>query len=130
MRQQAEMNRIDRGQAAPVYVLYGPEVLLKERFVQTLLTRLLPPGLRDLNLEVLHGDATDPGDLAARCLTLPALAPRRVVLVRGAERLPASAWPALGTALTPPPESACLLLLLATERARLEAARLGGPSGF
>ncbi len=126
MRQQAEMNRIDRGQAAPVYVLYGPEVLLKERFVQTLLTRLLPPGLRDLNLEVLHGDATDPGDLAARCLTLPALAPRRVVLVRGAERLPASAWPALGTALTPPPESACLLLLLATERDRLE----GPPKRF
>ncbi|MGH7363905.1 MAG: DNA polymerase III subunit delta, partial [Candidatus Methylomirabilales bacterium] len=60
------------------------------------------------------------------CLTLPALAPRRVVLVRGAERLPASAWPALGTALTPPPESACLLLLLATERDRLE----GPPKRF
>ena len=48
-----------------MYVLYGPEVLLKERFVQGLLARLLSPGLRDLNFEVLHGDAADPADLAA-----------------------------------------------------------------
>ena len=120
MRHQAELTRIDRGQAAPVYVLYGPEVLLKERFFQDVIVRLLPPGLRDLNLEVLHGDATDPADLAARCRTLPALAPRRVVLVRGAERLSASAWSALETALAPPSESTCLFLLLATERDRLE----------
>ena len=126
MRHQAEQARIDRGQAAPVYVLYGPETLLKERFVQALLTRLLPPGLRDLNLEVLYGDATDPADLAARCHTLPAFAPRRVVLVRGAERLPASAWSDLAAALQRPPESTCLLLLLATERERLE----GPPKRF
>jgi DNA polymerase-3 subunit delta len=124
LRREAE--RPEEGQAAPVYVLYGPEVLLKERFVQGLLARLLPPGLRDLNLEVLHGDAADPGDLAARCRTLPAFAPRRVVLVRGAERLPAPAWSALEAALQPPPESTCLLLLLATPRDRLE----GPPKRF
>jgi DNA polymerase-3 subunit delta len=120
VRHQAELTRIDGGKIAPVYLLYGPEVLLKERFFQDVIVRLLPPGLRDLNLEVLHGDATDPADLVARCRTLPVLAPRRVVLVRGAERLSASAWSALETALAPPSESTCLFLLLATERDRLE----------
>lgn len=126
MRHPAELERLARGLAPPVYLLYGPEALLKERFVRVVLSRLLPPGLEALNLEVLHGDATDADDLVARCRTLPALARYRVVLVRGAERLAPAAWSALGTALASPPDTACLLLLLATDRDRLE----GPPKRF
>lgn len=126
MRHQAELERLARGLAAPVYLLHGPEALLKERFVRAVLSHLLPPGLEALNLEVLHGDTADAADLAARCRTLPALAPRRVVLVRGAERLAPATWSALGTALASPPDTACLLLMLATDRDRLE----GPPKRF
>lgn len=126
MRHQAELERLARGLAAPVYLLYGPETLLKERFLRDVLSRLLPPGLEALNLEVLHGDATDADDVAARCRTLPVLAAYRLVLIRGAERLASAAWSALAAAFASPPDTACLLLLLATDRDRLE----GPPKRF
>ncbi len=70
-------------------VIEGTDSVLAQRALDALLDRLMPPDMRALNLEVIDGPATD--DLARivadSVAAMPFLAERRVVAVRGCERL-------------------------------------------
>jgi DNA polymerase-3 subunit delta len=78
---------IERGELAPVYFFYGPEELLKEEVVQSLIQRLVPPELKDFNLDVLYGDETDGAQIVDRASALPMMIQRRVVVVRNVNQL-------------------------------------------
>ena len=78
---------IDRGVLNSVYFFYGPEELLKEEAVQSLIQRLVQPELRDFNLDILYGDETDGAQIADRVSALPMMAERRVVVVRNVNEL-------------------------------------------
>ncbi len=77
-----------RDRHRPVRLFYGPEEFLKEQAVQEILRELVPPELREFNLDVLYGDETDAGTIVDRVASLPMMAERRVVLVRNVDRLP------------------------------------------
>lgn len=70
-------------------VIEGTDTLLAQRALDVLLDRLIPADMRALNLEVIDGPSTD--DLARTVAdsvaAMPFLAERRVVAVRGCERL-------------------------------------------
>jgi DNA polymerase III delta subunit len=70
-------------------VIEGTDSVLAQRALDALLDRLMPLDMRALNLEVIDGPATD--DLARTVAdsvaAMPFLAERRVVAVRGCERL-------------------------------------------
>jgi len=70
-------------------VIEGTDSVLAQRALDALLDRLIPLDMRALNLEVIDGPATD--DLARivadSVAAMPFLAERRVVAVRGCERL-------------------------------------------
>jgi DNA polymerase III delta subunit len=70
-------------------VIEGTDSVLAQRALDALLDRLIPLDMRALNLEVIDGPATD--DLARTVAdsvaAMPFLAERRVVAVRGCERL-------------------------------------------
>ncbi len=70
-------------------VIEGTDVVLAQRALDALLDRLVPSDLRPMNCDVLDGPATD--DLgravADAAAAMPFLAERRVVVVRGCERL-------------------------------------------
>ncbi len=70
-------------------VIEGTDSLLAGRALDALLDRLIPPDMRALNLDVIDGPASD--DLARAvadaAAAMPFLAERRVVVVRGCERL-------------------------------------------
>lgn len=72
---------------APVYYFHGPEDILKEEAVRTLLDRGLDPALRDFNLDQRSAAQLDADDLLGLCATLPMMAPRRAVVVRDLEAL-------------------------------------------
>ena len=70
-------------------MIEGTDSVLAQRALEALLDRLIPEDMRALNLEVIDGPATD--DLARTVAdsvaAMPFLAERRVVAVRGCERL-------------------------------------------
>lgn len=76
---------LKKGDLARVYYFHGPEDLLKEEAVQTVVDRALDPGLRELNLDQRSAGQLDAEEVYALCNTLPMLSERRVVLLRDVE---------------------------------------------
>ena len=69
-------------------IIEGTERILAERALETLLDRVLPAPMRDLNLEVFEAaDWSDPGRVRAALQAMPFLADRRVVVVDDAQIL-------------------------------------------
>ncbi len=71
-------------------IIEGTERVLAERALEVLLDRLLPPDMRDLNLErVPASEWTDAGRVRDALNAMPFLADRRVVVVTDAQTLKA-----------------------------------------
>lgn len=79
--------RIEKGKVAPAYCLYGEDDYRREEALAHLLDALLPEGARELNLDQLRPGEPESGSILGSARTLPFLAARRVVLIRGAEAL-------------------------------------------
>jgi DNA polymerase-3 subunit delta len=62
-----------------------------------------------LNLDILSGGETTSADLAARCQTIPAFAPRRLVLLKEVDRLRSEVWDAVLSYLNAPSPTTCLI---------------------
>jgi DNA polymerase III delta subunit len=93
-------------------VIEGTDSVLAGRAMEALWDRLIPADMRALNLDVIDGPATD--DLA-RCVAdavaaMPFLAERRVVAVRGCERLRAQPRRELWAVAQAVPEGNTLIL--------------------
>lgn len=73
---------VDRGNPDCAYLLFGDDDFLKEEAVHDLIQRLVDPGTRDFNLDIIRGPDADPATLATMFAAMPMLAPRRVVVVR------------------------------------------------
>lgn len=101
------------GPLGGVYYLYGPDRFTKERAALALADRHLDPGTRDFNFDQLRGKDTDVETLASMIATPPMMAEWRVVLVRDAEALAASARSRkvlLAAAQSPPPGLALIVV--------------------
>ncbi|MEP6571261.1 MAG: DNA polymerase III subunit delta [Gemmatimonadota bacterium] len=70
---------------APVYYLHGAEDILKEEIARSILDRTLETAWRDFNFDQRDAAQLDPESLDALVNTLPMMAGRRVVLIRGVE---------------------------------------------
>jgi DNA polymerase-3 subunit delta len=105
------LQAVTRGQVAPAYLLLGEEVLLREEFLSRLLTTLLPPGMETLNLDILSGSDATSADVDVRCRTIPAFAPRRVVVLKEADRLRSEVWEAVLGYLDAPSPTTCLICI-------------------
>lgn len=80
---------VDKAPPIPKLVIVeGEERVLAERAVDTILDRLLPPDVRDLNLDrIASNDFTDAGRLRETLHAMPFLAERRVVVLNDAQTL-------------------------------------------
>lgn len=101
---------VERGELAPLYLLYGDEPYLVERAVKKLLDRAVDPGFRDFNLNVFYGNECKGDEVFSAAQTLPMFADRRVVLVKKGGDLPAPALEILLPYLQDPSPSTCLIL--------------------
>ncbi|PYM08317.1 MAG: DNA polymerase III subunit delta [Candidatus Rokuibacteriota bacterium] len=110
----ALLRDIERHRIPAVALLHGPESLLLDDAL-FLISRALfaDPSSAALDREVLDGRETSAETVARSALTLPFLAPRRLVVVRRAEALPARNNETLVQYLGAPSPSTCLLLLAA-----------------
>jgi DNA polymerase-3 subunit delta len=106
-----EFNRaVEKGELAPLYLLYGDEPYLVERGVKKLLERAVDPGFRDFNLNVFYGNECKGEEVFGAAQTLPMFAERRVVLIKKGGELSAGAMEILLSYLQDPSPSTCLVL--------------------
>ena len=102
------------GKAGPRAREVTYEPFLAERAVEALISAYVDPGLKDLSYSAYYADETKPGEIVLEAQTVPFLAERRVILVRGAERY--AGENSLGPLLSyiEAPSDQTLLILVAT----------------
>lgn len=81
---------LDRGEVAPIYLLTGEENFLIQAALDRLGRVAIEPAARDFNYSVLDGDSATADVILTAAESLPAFAPRRLVVLRSAEQLPAA----------------------------------------
>jgi DNA polymerase-3 subunit delta len=94
----------------PLYFVSGEESWLAEQAL-TAFRRHATSADDLMNTHLFSGSAVDPSEIVAVAQTLPAFAPRRLIIVRDAERLAAS--DALTTYCKDPSPSTCLVMVMA-----------------
>lgn len=108
---------LSAGRIASAYLLYGSETFLKEQAAAAIRKAVLGEGEEDSsawNLAVLEGGSAALVDILDAARTLPMLAPRRLVLVRDAEKLRESDATPLKEYLKDPPPTSCILFVSGT----------------
>ena len=94
-----------------VYLIYGPEDLLLDRAVTRLRDRFAEEGDTDFNAMTFDGDAADADEIVAAANTLPFMAERRLVVVRGVDKMSASAQERLARYAEDPADFTTLVLV-------------------
>lgn len=102
--------QIRRGEVAPIYCLYGEEEYSREQVLNQLLDALLTEEARDLNLDQIQPGEAGTRSILGSARTLPFLASRRVVLIRGIEELSREQQEELLAYLNDPSPTSCLVL--------------------
>lgn len=95
----------------PVYLIFGDEELLLERALHRLRERVAQVADLDFNFQAFDGEHSDPYEIIGAANTLPFASERRLVVVRGVDRMPASDQGILAEYATDPAETACLVLV-------------------
>ena len=75
------------GRFAPLYFFYGEEGFLIDELQALAVTNALAPHERDFNLDVIFGPEATAPQVLAQCAQFPMMAERRLVVVRGFEKL-------------------------------------------
>lgn len=101
--------KIDKGEIAPLYFIFGDEEFLVERFVQKLVNRLVSPDFKDFNYSLFYGKECRIEQLLESAMTMPMFAERRVILVKRAEELQADALDQLLVYMKQPSPDCCLI---------------------
>jgi DNA polymerase-3 subunit delta len=101
---------IDTGALKPVYLFYGEEVFLKERYLAKLVD-LMDEGLADFNLETVTAENTSPANVLEKARSMPFLNPPRIVIVRGADTYSADEMALFKDYVSDPNPKSCLVLL-------------------
>jgi len=75
------------GRFEPAYLLAGEDGYLVGRALARLMDKALGSGSRDFNLDIFHGMDCSPSDAVSAAMSMPMMADRRVVVVKGIDRM-------------------------------------------
>ena len=90
------IKRAEKGDLLPVWLLSGEERLLRDQALAAIVRAALAGGLAELNLDKFTAGETPVDKVLAATRTVPMMAKKRVILVRGLERWDTSAGEAAG----------------------------------
>jgi len=94
----------------PVYLIHGPELLLREEALSTIADQAVDPGLADFNVDRFEGARCSVAEVVAAAQMLPMMSERRLVVVRDVGKLKADALKPLAAYLNDPSPSTVLVL--------------------
>jgi DNA polymerase III subunit delta len=78
---------IKRGKFAPVYILFGADTAAADELLRALKEALVQPGMEAFDFESVHADELEVQILLQRMRQPPVVSKRRLVIVRGIDRL-------------------------------------------
>ncbi|KYH31028.1 DNA polymerase III subunit delta [Neomoorella mulderi] len=122
-----ELDReLEQGKIAPVYLFYGNESYLLERALKTLQEKLVPAEAAAFDYQELDGREMTAGKIVLLAATPPALAPRRLVVVKdpAAEILKAGEGDLLAYLENPAPTTCLVLAVNGSIDKRLKLVKL------
>lgn len=99
----------DDSALSPFYLLHGEEDYGRDRLFSWLLDRLRPPVAADFNVDTFYADALDPQRLLDVYFSYPMMAPRRLVVLRGIDKLSPAHTKALEPLIDQPAETSTLV---------------------
>jgi DNA polymerase-3 subunit delta len=102
---------LKKGRVSPLYLLHGPETLLRDQLVQAIRRAVLPKEAADFNHDRFHWPEAQAADVAAAAQTLPFMAPRRLIEVRGFDQVKEGDAAVLLPLVDHPPETSVLLFI-------------------
>lgn len=102
---------IKAGKFSPFYYLFGDEDLLREESFTRLKSAILAGGLADFNYDLFHAGEVDISKVIAAASTLPVMAPRRLVVLKDADKLKAAEEEQLLTYFEDPSPSTALVMV-------------------
>ena len=105
------LGELERGQIEPLYCLYGRERFLLGRALEALRAAVLEPQARDFNHDVLDARTSSASAILVAARTLPMMARRRLVTVRGIDEMRAEALEELLPYLAQPAPETVLVLV-------------------
>ncbi len=105
------MASADLSDLKPVYLIYGTEELLLERAVRRLRDRLAKVADLDFNMETFEGADASADAIVNAANTMPFMSDRRLVVVRGVDRMTAADQGALADYAKDPAPYTCLVLV-------------------
>jgi DNA polymerase-3 subunit delta len=113
LKLEAAHRALNAGDLVPVYYVTGDDDILKEEFVDALVSAAVDPAARDFNVDVRSAGDLDGESLHALVETPPMLADRRAVVVKGLEqwRANAAVWKILARYLQHPSPSTVLVMV-------------------
>jgi DNA polymerase III subunit delta len=82
--------RVAAGKIDPVYIVVSDQPLLLTRAVQAIADAVVPESARGFNYDIMEGKGATASRIMAAAQTLPMMAQRRLVLVRGFDQLSAA----------------------------------------
>jgi DNA polymerase-3 subunit delta len=114
--------------AAPLYLVCGEEDCLRDQALAAIKASVLGPeeqaaggnGLETFNCDLLYGDECDASEILVRAGEAPVFAPRRLLVVKATEKLPAREGEALLPYLKAPSDSTILVFMAAKLDGRLK----------
>jgi DNA polymerase-3 subunit delta len=136
MTPEEAIKRAAKGDLLPVWLLTGEERLLRDQALDAIVKNALAGGLSEFNLDKYTAGETPVDKVLAATRTVPMMAKKRVVLVRGVER-----WDSDGGGDEPPldkiagyakepVDSTCLILVAEKIDGRRKLMTLAKKAGF
>lgn len=107
----AAIEKAKKGAVLPVYVIGGEERLLMTRLCEAVRVATVGGGPRGLAEDLFDGQGTTAGTVITACRTLPMMAKRRLVTVRGFDAMASNEQEGLVPYLSNPEPSTVLLLV-------------------
>ena len=112
------LGHLDRGSFSPIYLLTGDEDFLVQAALDQLIRAALDPAAKDFNFSVMDGETASADAILTAAQSLPAFAPRRLVVIKNAEQIPAVEANRLVGYLKDPSPTTCLVCVASSFDAR------------
>ena len=102
----------------PLYLFYGDESYFIEELQELAIKYAIDEELKDFNFELMYGDETPSAEAIERCMTLPMMDARRLVIIRRFEQM---AGKRLWAAYAKRPNPQAVVILICTGRPAFRA---------
>ncbi len=108
----AELQKSIKSNNLPELVyLFGPEKFFLDRSVRQITDAVVPEDARDFNLQIFYAKESQIDAVVDSVRTLPVFSPRRLVLVKDADKLSAADLDSLATYIEDPVPETCLVFV-------------------